>query len=131
MPLEAALEEVEELPVVRLRLNGAAPASRPRPEQHLRQRFRARLAYLPFGVRQQDRLVAIVEEQMAARRDVQHALVGQAAHFHDEGKLVDFVLTREYRIAGVELCYDAAETPHIDSHRVRNPEDNFRCAVEP
>ena len=40
------------------------------------------------------------------------------------------ILTREERVSREQLKEHTPEGPHVDSHRVVNPEDNLRRAVE-
>lgn len=55
----------------------------------------------------------LTEEEALARATVDKVLLGQAHHFHDAGELLLLVLAGEDGIAGVHLCDDAAETPHL------------------
>lgn len=64
--------------------------------------------------------------QLAANAD--RLFVG--ANLHDAGYLLDLALSREERVAGVELSEDAAQAPHVDGHTVRVTQDDLRGAVE-
>ena len=44
--------------------------------------------------------------------------------------MILLVLSREERVANVELIEDAAETPHVDCPVVWYTEDDFGCSVE-
>lgn len=51
-------------------------------------------------------------------------------NLHDEVQLFHFTLAWEDWDASVELDEDAAETPHVNSCRVRDPNDDLWRSVE-
>ena len=51
-------------------------------------------------------------------------------NLHHVGELLGLVLTREERVASVELGHDAAEAPHVDGSRVRDAQDDLGRSVE-
>jgi len=92
----------------------------------------------------------LTEEESFSRATIDEILVWQTHHFHDTSELLLFVLTREDRVAGIHLCDDTTETPHlslrslsglrkrlnkarvtyIDSHVIVHPEYHFGTTVE-
>jgi hypothetical protein len=55
---------------------------------------------------------------------------GDSQHFHNTGKLFDFVLPGENGISRKELAKDAPERPHIDRAVVWETQNNLRSSVE-
>ena len=67
---------------------------------------------------------------MLPSRQLEHFSWWDSTNLHDVGQLVNLRLAWEYGIARVQLCYDAAKTPHVDTHRVRDTKDDLRSSVE-
>lgn len=82
-----------------------------------------------LGVLDQVRTIVRVEVVILLPTLVDHALREHAEQLHDELKLLLLVVSREQRLASVELGEDAAERPHVDLLGVSDPEDDLRGAV--
>ena len=61
---------------------------------------------------------------------IKHRFLRHTLDLHNVGQLVYFIFSWEKWIPRVELCYDAAETPHVYCHRVRDAKDNLGRTVE-
>ena len=66
------------------------------------------------------------KEESLSLTAVDEVLIRDAEDFHDASKLFLLILTREDREASVELCHDAAETPHVDGHMIVHAQDDLR-----
>ena len=133
IPVEAALDEVEKERIV-------AALERLRPVARAGQT--ARLAASRLAAVQRRRAVGQRDERAVARialgaDEVARSLGGvhdlgrrHAAQLDDAGELVGLVLARKERIAGEQLGYDAAETPHVDGHAVLGAEYDLGRSIE-
>ena len=54
-----------------------------------------------------------------------------AFDFHHQRHVVFLVLSREERIANIELVQDTPETPHVDRSVVGNTQHNLGCSIKP
>lgn len=55
---------------------------------------------------------------------------GEGVDLHDARELLYFVLPREDGVPSVQLGQDAAKTPHVDGHVIRQAHDYFGGAVK-
>lgn len=74
---------------------------------------------------------ALVEEDVLPPRLRQDLLVREPDHLHDEGQLLLLRFSGKERHSGEQLREYAAEAPHVDCGRVRDPKDDLRGPVEP
>lgn len=72
----------------------------------------------------------VTEEQPLAGTAVDKLLVRHSEDFHDTRQLLLFVLAGEDGESRIQLCQDAAQTPHIDGHVVVHAENNFWGTIE-
>ena len=75
-------------------------------------------------------ILMLTKEQFLPLGILQQRVVRQPKYLHDAGKLFHLVLSREQRVARVKLCQDTAQWPHVNSHAVRETQDDLGRAVE-
>lgn len=71
--------------------------------------------------------------QPAGNQQNRHRIYGTIAfsqYLHNTSNLIPLILAGEERQAGVQLCDDAAEAPHVDLQPVAATQDDLRRAVE-
>ncbi|EKU23075.1 dual-specificity tyrosine- -phosphorylation regulated kinase 1b, partial [Nannochloropsis gaditana CCMP526] len=95
-------------------------------------RPRSRRLEAPLGCTPRRGLREAFEERVARRRRrlFQHGKGGKAEHLHQATHLIVLVRPAEERLPRVHFHQDAAQRPHVDSHRVREAEHDLGRAVE-
>ena len=75
-------------------------------------------------------ICSLTEELILSFSIFEHFKRWNAKDLHDQGELLHLRLTGEDWNARVQLDQDAPETPHIDSCRVRDANDDLRRPIE-
>ena len=73
----------------------------------------------------------LVEVALGLAALLEHVSGRHAEHLHDLVHLIELVVAVEQRLARVHLHENAAETPHVDGHVVREAEQHLRRPIEP
>lgn len=52
------------------------------------------------------------------------------SYLHDASQLVSFIFPWEQWVACVQLCYDTAQAPHVNSHSIRMTKNHLGGAIK-
>ena len=133
VPLEAALEEIEEERIVASLQSSAQLLAVRRASVFTSSRAAPSKGYGAVGVqggRAVSRVALGAKERPASLAAFQHLGRGHSEHFHHARQLVAFVFSGEQGIPGEQLGQDAAKAPHVYGHAVFRSEDHLWRSVE-
>jgi hypothetical protein len=84
----------------------------------------------PLGGHSQTWFAKRIKKQLLAGALLDQVLLGRTKDFHDTGKLLLLILSREDGIAREQLSQDTTQTPHINRHTVGHSKNNLWGTVE-